>query len=155
MSAETCRWCAGKMRMQYPGNDPENGPAELSCVTGCPTEREIGEYVHQFVSDQAHDVKYPQGCSCMRDLDLDPFQCECFALTQLSIGELKQIIAAAPTPRGHAFSPHGLVSIEPTPSSEPISEDPALVAHLGVGDTEAEAIADAFAKVATAMGIAP
>jgi hypothetical protein len=30
--------------------------------------------------------------------------------------------------------------------------DAKRVAHLGVGDTEAEAIADAFAKVATAQG---
>jgi hypothetical protein len=90
-----CVWCGSKVRMQYPGNDPENGPAELSCVTGCPTEREIGEHVHMIVQGRAHSAKYPKGCPCDRDDSIDPFQCECFALTQLSIRELKQIIASA------------------------------------------------------------
>jgi len=30
---EKCERCGGNMRMMYPGNDPENGPATMYCKT--------------------------------------------------------------------------------------------------------------------------
>ncbi len=35
MSAQKfCHICGAAFRMRYPGNDPENGPAEMRCPTG-------------------------------------------------------------------------------------------------------------------------
>jgi len=88
-----CQWCGSRMRMQYPGNDPENGPAEMSCSTGCPFPSEIEEHVRHVIECQAHTVMYPSGCSCHKDDAMDPNFCECFKLSQMTIKELKETIA--------------------------------------------------------------
>lgn len=39
MKPTHCMFCGKKMTTRYPGNNPENGPAELSCKNhGSPTE---------------------------------------------------------------------------------------------------------------------
>lgn len=41
MKAEFCRFCGTKLRMRYPGGDPENGPARPSCPNNehpCPED---------------------------------------------------------------------------------------------------------------------
>ena len=44
-----CRFCNAKMRMRYPGGDPENGPARMSCEKPwCDTARDYAEQAHHL-----------------------------------------------------------------------------------------------------------
>lgn len=54
-----CEFCTRPMRMRYPGEDPENGPARPSCgVQGCDNLRQEIEDRHYWYSlsiDDAHE----------------------------------------------------------------------------------------------------
>ena len=42
-----CPFCLKSLRRGYPGGDPENGPATLSCPTEeCEVKREVDEFFH-------------------------------------------------------------------------------------------------------------
>lgn len=68
----TCAKCGGKERFFYPGNDPENGPAEWQCVGKCKEEREAAykRSVAEFESGARC-----AGCYCLKAVETCPCLC--------------------------------------------------------------------------------